>query len=67
MALTTVQVGMGGTGNTSGAATSVATTNWTITESGGKLVFSYGGVAKGSLDSSGNFIVTGNVTAYGTP
>lgn len=44
-----------------------ATANWTITETGGKLYFAYGGTNKGSLDSSGNFIVTGNVTAYGTP
>lgn len=63
----TLPVANGGTGNTSGASASVATTNWTVAESAGKLVFSYGGVAKGSLDSSGNFIVTGNVTAYGTP
>ena len=41
--------------------------NWTVQESGGKLYFQYGGVNKGSLDSSGNFVVTGNVTAYGTP
>ncbi len=52
--------------NTITAATH-ATTNWTITETGGKLYFAYSGVNKGSLDSSGNFIVTGNVTAYGTP
>lgn len=45
----------------------LATTNWTVAESGGKLVFSYGGVAKYSIDSSGNMIVTGNVTGYGTP
>lgn len=55
------------TGNTSGSSGSVATTNWTITESGGKLYFKYGGVNKMSLDSSGNIIVTGNVTGYGTP
>lgn len=55
------------TGSISGSSGSVATTNWTVTESGGKLVFSYGGTAKFSIDSSGNMIVTGNVTAYGTP
>lgn len=55
------------TGNVSGSAGSVATTNWTVAESGGKLVFSYGGIAKYSIDSSGNMIVTGNITAYGTP
>lgn len=54
-------------GSITGSAGSVSTTNWTISESGGKLYFAYGGVNKASLDSSGNFIVTGNVTAYGTP
>lgn len=53
--------------NTTGSAASLATTNWTISESGGKLIFAYGGVTKFSLDSSGNLIVTSNVTAYGTP
>lgn len=40
---------------------------WSVTPSGTKLYFSYNGVNKGSLDSSGNFIAIGNVTAYGTP
>jgi hypothetical protein len=31
------------------------------------LYFNYNGTNVGSLDSSGNFIVTGNVTAYGAP
>lgn len=52
---------------TAGAAQTVTTTNWTVSESAGKLYFKYGGVNKASLDSSGNLIVTGNVTAYGTP
>jgi hypothetical protein len=38
-----------------------------VVESGGMLYFKYGGVNKASLDGSGNLIVTGNVTAYGTP
>jgi hypothetical protein len=46
---------------------SFATTNFTITESGGKLLFKYGGSNVASLDSSGNFITIANVTAYGTP
>lgn len=54
-------------GSVTGSAVSLATTNWTVAESAGKLVFSYGGAAKYSIDSSGNMIVTGNVTAYGTP
>lgn len=55
------------TGNTSGSAGSLATTNWTITESGGSLVFSYSGTAKFSIDSSGNVIAASDITAYGTP
>jgi hypothetical protein len=54
-------------GNVTGSAGSVATTNWTIAQSGTKLVFSYNGSAKFSIDASGNMIVTGNVTGYGTP
>jgi hypothetical protein len=49
------------------SATTFATTNWSVTESGGFLYFKYAGVNKARLDSSGNFIVTGDVTAYGTP
>ena len=48
-------------------ATNHSTTNFTITESGGKLVFKYGATTIASLDSSGNFIALANVTAYGTP
>lgn len=55
------------TGNTSGSSGSLATTNFSIVESGGKLLFKYGATTLGSLDSSGNMIVIGNVTAYGTP
>jgi hypothetical protein len=48
-------------------ATKLVTTNFSVEESGGKLVFKSGSTVLGSLDSSGNLIVTGNVTAYGTP
>lgn len=48
-------------------ASSVATTNFTIQEAGGKLVFYYGANAIASLDSSGNFVVLADSTAYGTP
>ena len=54
-------------GSITGSSGSLATTNWSVVESGGKLYFKYGGVDKASLDSSGNFIVVGNVTANGTP
>jgi hypothetical protein len=53
-----------------GTARVLSTTNWYVYETGTKLYFLYGGVggiAKMSLDSSGNIIVSGNITAYGTP
>jgi len=49
------------------SAAGALSTNWTISESGGKLTFSYIGVAKFSIDSSGNVIASTNITAYGTP
>jgi hypothetical protein len=53
--------------NTTGSAGSLVTTNFSIVQSGTKLLFKYGSTTLGSLDSSGNFIVIGNVTGYGTP
>jgi hypothetical protein len=53
--------------NTTGSSGSVSTTNFTIQESGGKLVFKYGGTTIASMDSSGNIITSGEVTAGGTP
>jgi len=43
------------------------TGGWSVTPSGTKLYFNYNGTNVGSLDSSGNFIALGNVTAFGTP
>lgn len=51
---------------TAAAATSLATTNWTVVESGGFLYFRYGGVNKMRMDSSGNIVATGNITAFGS-
>jgi len=56
--------------NTSPAPTSVPnliTTNFTVQEAGGKLVFKYGTTVIASLDSSGNFTTLANVNASGTP
>lgn len=52
---------------TAAAAGTLTTSNWTISESGGKLYFAYGGVNKFSFDSAGNFIAVNNVTGAGTP
>ena len=48
-------------------AQSLTTTNFTVEEVGGKLVFYYGVTAIASLDSNGNFTSLNNVTGYGTP
>ena len=48
-------------------ATNLVTTDFSITEAGGKLYFAYQGTNVASLDSSGNFTTIANVTAYGTP
>jgi hypothetical protein len=49
------------------SASGVLSTNWTVSEAGGKLTFLYSGVAKFSIDSSGNIIALANVSAYTTP
>jgi len=38
-----------------------------VTPVGNKLFFYYGPSAVGSLDSNGNLVVSGDVTAFGTP
>jgi hypothetical protein len=52
--------------NTTGTAGGLSAGSWTATISGTKIYFAYSGTNKASLDSSGNLIVVGNVTAYGT-
>jgi len=54
-----------GSGNVTAGAVKLG--GWSVTPSGNKLYFSYGSSQVGSLDDGGNFIVTGNVTAFGTP
>lgn len=48
-------------------AVNLTTTNFTIQESGGKLVFKYGANVIASIDSTGNLTSATNITAYGTP
>ena len=53
---------------TAGASQNITNSGgWSVTPSGTKLYFNYSGTDVASLDSSGNFIVLANVTAYGTP
>lgn len=56
-----------GTFTTATATTVALGSGWTVTVSGGRLTFLSSGTARASIDSSGNLIVSGNVTAYGTP
>ena len=56
----------GGTGNIYGNATGLATTNFTIAEIGGVLVFKYGATTIATMDSTGNLTTLNNMTAYGS-
>lgn len=40
--------------------------DWTFEVSGNNLIIKYAGTSKMKLDSSGNLIVVGNITAYGS-
>ena len=52
--------------NTTGSAASLATTNFSIVESGGVLYIKYGATNIAKIDSSGNFTSLADVTAFGT-
>ena len=53
--------------NTTGSAGSVVTTDFTIVQSGTKLLFKYGATTIASLDSAGVFTTLSNHVANGTP
>jgi len=53
--------------NTTGSAGSVATTNFSISEVGGVLVFKYGATTIASMTSAGVFTTISDVVANGTP
>lgn len=55
--------GSGASGDWNINSSGVKTTNFTIVESGGVLLFKYGATTIASLDSSGNFSVAGNVNS----
>lgn len=59
-------VANGGTGNIYGNAAGLATTNFTVSEIGGALVFKYGATTIATMDSSGNLTTLANITAYGS-
>ena len=53
--------------NPAPSASSLQTTNFTISEVSGVLYIYYGSTAILSIDSSGNITSLANITAYGTP
>jgi hypothetical protein len=52
--------------NTTGSAASLASTNFTIVQSGTDLIFKYNGTNIAKLSSTGAFTAINNVTAYGS-
>ena len=53
--------------NSTGASGSVVTTNFSITEIGGKLVVKYGTTSIVSISSAGAITAIDEITAFGTP
>jgi hypothetical protein len=49
------------------SATTVATTNWTVAQSGTKLIFQYNGTTVFSISSAGLVTASGSVVGGGTP
>lgn len=63
----TGSAGSATTATTATTATKISTTNFTIEESGGKLIFKYGSTTIASMTSAGVFTALSNVTGGGTP
>lgn len=59
--------GSGAVGNWNIKSNGVVTTNFTIEESGGKLLFKYGATTIASLSSTGVLTALNNVVGGGTP
>ena len=53
--------------SSSTSAPSLATTNWTVSESGGYLYFKYNGANKARLDLNGNMVIAGALTQNTAP
>jgi hypothetical protein len=64
---TAAGLSIGGTAAIATSAVKVATTNFSIEESGGKLVFKYGATTIASMTSAGVLTVLSNVSSNGTP
>jgi hypothetical protein len=64
---TAAGLSIGGTAAIATSAVKVATTNFSVEESGGKLVFKYGATTIASMTSAGVLTVLSNVSSNGTP
>lgn len=56
-----------GSAGSATTATNLSNSKWTTAVSGTKLIVYYDGTAMFSVDTSGNVIAKGNITAYGSP
>jgi hypothetical protein len=54
-------------GGTAAIASKLTTTNFSVEESGGKLIFKYGATTIASMTSAGVLTVLSNVSSNGTP
>jgi hypothetical protein len=59
--------GNAATATNSTNATNLITTNFTVEESGGKLIFKYGATTIASMTSAGVFTTISDITGNGTP
>lgn len=64
---TAASLSIGGNAATATNATNLSTTNFTVQESGGKLVFKYGATTIASMTSAGVFTTLSDITGNGTP
>lgn len=53
--------------NITGSTANLATTNFTVQESGGKLIFKYGTTTIASMNSTGVFTALSDIVGGGTP
>ena len=59
--------GTGATGDWAIRSQGIKTTNFTVEESGGNLVFKYGSTVIASMTSAGVFTASGDIVGGGTP
>lgn len=60
-------INISGTAATASTSTQLGTTNWTVSQSGTKLIFAYNGTTVFSVASNGAIISANDVTGFGTP